>query len=44
MGKAILIEKLNDIRDRVDAIYNGTSITALRWIYEDLSKILEEYE
>ena len=44
MKKAILIEKLNDIRDKVDVVRHATLIMDLNHIYEDLTEILEDFE
>jgi len=44
MERAILLEKLNDIRDKVDVVRHATLIMDLDYIYEDLTEILEEFE
>lgn len=44
MENAMLIEKLNDIREIVDSIRNSVAITELDWVYDDLIDLLEEYE
>ena len=44
MQKAILIEKLNDIRDKIDVVRHAVLIMDLDHIYDDLTEILEDYE
>ena len=39
-----LLEKLNDIRDRVDIVRNSVPISELNFVYDDLTEILEAYE
>ena len=44
MEIAKLLEKLNDIRDRVDVVRGSVPISELDFIYEDLTEILEDFE
>ncbi len=44
METAILIEKLSDIRDKVDVVRHATMLPDLDHVYEDLTEILEDYE
>jgi hypothetical protein len=40
----IVLEKLSDIRDRVDILRNCLGLFDLEYIYEDLTELMEEYE
>ena len=39
-----LLEKLSDIRDRVDIVRISVPISELDFVYDDLTEILEDYE
>lgn len=44
MNEQVLTERLYDIRDRVDLLRNSLGIAELDFLYDDLTKILEELE